>query len=305
MLKHFKTGYLLTLSLAVPRGKGGGGRIDLVPLEVWGPKAERLAAEAKKGTRVWVAGRLIINRWSDKYGQAREEVRVRVREAKVLVGKERGLPSLHNVNYVGRVESDPMNNYLKEGRPPLEVTLAVDSGPRGGGGASEDGMVRLQFEAWGRTAEGMVAEARKGSWVWVYGKLATYSWVDNYGQSRCDVRVRMEKAGLLHFTVVGKEEKEEEEKEVDWWGGLLGRMPQKKEKPRGEVGCLDVEIASEQEQQQLEMVVEEMEEQQEEQQDCTSSKSIKARTFLNQLRRRFLWRRKGRGNGGGSSSWLK
>jgi hypothetical protein len=105
--------------------------------------------------------------------------------------------------------------------------------------------------------------------------------------------------------VVGKEEKEEEEKAVDWWGGLLGRMPQKKEKPRGEVGCLDVEIASEQEQQQLEMVVEEMEEQQEEQQDCTSSKSIKARTFLNQLPRRFLWRRKGRGNGGGSSSWLK
>jgi len=265
---------------------------------------------------VWVAGRLVVNRWVDRYEQAREEVRVRVRES-VVLERERGLPSLHNINYEGILESDPVRNYMEGERPPLVLTMAVNAGRRGGGGVSEDGLVRLEFEAWGRTAEGMVGEAREGYRVWVYGKLATYSWVDKHGQDRCDVRVRMENAGSVPYTLVGKEEEEKEV--VDWWGGWLGRVPQKKEQSMREVECLDVEVVSEQQEQQeqqqgsrqeenqLEMEdQEEEEEEKEEQQDNISSKNSKVRTFLSQLlRRRFSWRRKDKGNGGGISSWLK
>jgi len=34
VVRRFKKECLLTISLAVPRGEGGGGRLDLVPLEI-------------------------------------------------------------------------------------------------------------------------------------------------------------------------------------------------------------------------------------------------------------------------------
>lgn len=169
------------------------------------------------------------------------------------------------------------------------------------------------MEAYGKTAKGMAAEARKGSQMWMHGKLATYSGEDPFGQNRCDMRVRVEKACLLPREGGGGEEEE-----GTWWGGWLGRVQHAEPQPMAKEENLDGGTGGglepqqlQQDRQHLEEEVEEEEgEEQQQQQDSnsrpsssTSSKRSRVRAFVKQLLRQLPW--PGKENGTGISSWLK
>lgn len=112
-----------------------------------------------------------------------------------------GMTVVNQVMLIGNLGSEPAVKYLDSGNCVLSVSLAVNKempplATRGGeGGASEVDWIRV--EAWGRTAEYLAAGARKGSKVWVLGKLITNSWVDKYGQNRNDLKVRVKRAEVL------------------------------------------------------------------------------------------------------------
>jgi len=112
------------------------------------------------------------------------------------------LSILNQVMLVGRLGSEPAVKYLESGNCVLSISMAVNRETSPGRQnmeavpkAPEVDWIRL--EAWGRTAEGMAANARKGSRVWVVGRLVTNSWVDRYGQNRNDLKVRIRRIEVL------------------------------------------------------------------------------------------------------------
>lgn len=112
------------------------------------------------------------------------------------------LSILNQVMLVGRLGSEPAVKYLESGNCVLSISMAVNRETSPGRQnmeavpkAPEVDWIRL--EAWGRTAEGMAANARKGSRVWVVGRLVTNSWVDRYGQNRNELKVRIRRIEVL------------------------------------------------------------------------------------------------------------
>lgn len=63
--------------------------VDWIRLEAWGRTAENIASMAQKGSRMAVLGRLAVSSWTDKYGQSRSDMRVRVRKVEILDMKPR------------------------------------------------------------------------------------------------------------------------------------------------------------------------------------------------------------------------
>lgn len=59
-------------------------QVDWIRIEAWGRTAEFIEQSAQKGSRLLVMGRLITSSWTDKYGQNRSDVKVRVKRAEVL-----------------------------------------------------------------------------------------------------------------------------------------------------------------------------------------------------------------------------
>ena len=113
-----------------------------------------------------------------------------------------GFSVVNQVMLVGNLGSEPAVKYLDSGNCVLSISLAVNKelppgAARGGegGGTSEVDWIRV--EAWGKIAENLAAGARKGSKVWVVGKLVTNSWVDKYGQNRSDLKVRVKRVEVL------------------------------------------------------------------------------------------------------------
>jgi len=113
-----------------------------------------------------------------------------------------GFSVINQVMLVGNLGSEPAVKYLDSGNCVLSISLAVNkelppTAVRGveGGGTNEVDWIRV--EAWGKIAENLAAGARKGSKVWVVGKLVTNSWVDKYGQNRSDLKVRVKRVEVL------------------------------------------------------------------------------------------------------------
>lgn len=59
-------------------------QVDWIRIEAWGRTAEFIEQSAQKGSRLLVMGRLITSSWTDKYGQNRSDVKVRVKRAEIL-----------------------------------------------------------------------------------------------------------------------------------------------------------------------------------------------------------------------------
>lgn len=86
-LKYLDTGNcVLSFSLAVnkgmspaARGMGEASDVDWIRIDAWGRTAENLAQSARKGNKLMVFGALTTNSWTDKYGQNRNDLKVKTR----------------------------------------------------------------------------------------------------------------------------------------------------------------------------------------------------------------------------------
>lgn len=62
---------LLTFSLATSEKRDEGYQTEWHTVNVWGKSAEMLQGKIRKGSEVFVDGKLTYNKWTDKQGQQR------------------------------------------------------------------------------------------------------------------------------------------------------------------------------------------------------------------------------------------
>lgn len=92
--------------------------------------------------------------------------------------------SLNRVMLIGRLGKDPELQYTQSGQPVCSMSLATDESYKDKDGNKVDKTEWHRLQAWGKTAELMAKSLKKGSLIYVDGKLQTRSWEDQQGQKR-------------------------------------------------------------------------------------------------------------------------
>ena len=83
--------------------------VTFVPVTVWGPMAERCKDKLKKGSPVFVEGRLSASEYTDKSGQKRKELKVTARRVQFLAygAAEESGEAVPHVTEEGHTEAEP------------------------------------------------------------------------------------------------------------------------------------------------------------------------------------------------------
>jgi single-strand DNA-binding protein len=102
----------------------------------------------------------------------------------------------NSVNLIGRLVEDPQVELIGEKETPLlKNTLAVRQA-----GGKKDGEWQSGFfpiEVWGKSAEIVAQYSRKGSNISVYGQLEQQKWVNNEGENRSRMIIKVFDIGLI------------------------------------------------------------------------------------------------------------
>lgn len=86
---------------------------------------------------------------------------------------------LNSVHLIGRLGRDPELRYTPAGNPVAHFSLAVDDGYK-----KESPPLWINVVVWNKPAEACHEYLRKGSLVFVGGRLSTRSWEDKDGIKR-------------------------------------------------------------------------------------------------------------------------
>ncbi|RKZ26653.1 single-stranded DNA-binding protein [bacterium] len=94
------------------------------------------------------------------------------------------LPSINLVLISGRLVSDPTLNYTTAGRPVLRFRIASNRNYKNQEGEWVQETIYINVVAWGKLAENFGEVLKKGSAVYIEGRLRTREWDDPSGQRR-------------------------------------------------------------------------------------------------------------------------
>ena len=131
--------------------------VDWIRIECWGRVAEGLAVSARKGSRILVMGKLVTNSWTDKYGQNRNDLKVRVRRAEVLQSGRASTSSELKYNAAWEQDFPGMDQEEEEvAPPPVAAAPAKGYSKReyGGGSKGGEGAARPAWQSGGRGSSG-------------------------------------------------------------------------------------------------------------------------------------------------------
>lgn len=88
---------------------------------------------------------------------------------------------LNKVLIIGSLEADPEMRFTPGGKPVASYSVAVNRGWRTSEGERKEATEWFTVVAWGNLAEICNQYLRKGSQVYVEGRLQTRSWEDSAG----------------------------------------------------------------------------------------------------------------------------
>ena len=101
------------------------------------------------------------------------------------------MATLNQVMFIGCLGKDPDElKVTAEGKPYIQFSLAVDQG--------KSYTMWLQVTAWDKTAEAVEKYARKGTAVFVQGKLQTQKYKDKQHVERTSVEVSASNVQILN-----------------------------------------------------------------------------------------------------------
>ena len=92
--------------------------------------------------------------------------------------------SLNKVMIIGNLGRDPEMRYTPSGQPVTQFTVAVNRNYKDGNGEWQEETEWFRVVAWGQLGERAAEYLRKGSKVYVEGRLQTRQWEDQSGQKR-------------------------------------------------------------------------------------------------------------------------
>ena len=176
---------------------------------LWGPMAGVAGQFLRPGGQVFVSGRLQTDTWEDQQsGEKRSKTKVVALDMILLDPKDGQLPSpegakrllgcLNRADLVGNVTRDPEMRTTTSGQKVL--TLGVATNDRWKDKASGESKERSEFHnvvVWGDLAEEVQRHIRKGSRVFVSGRVQTRSFETQAGAKRYTTEVIADAVSLL------------------------------------------------------------------------------------------------------------
>jgi single-strand DNA-binding protein len=97
--------------------------------------------------------------------------------------------TVNKVILIGRLGQDPEVKYTASGTAVLNVSIATNSSYKGQDGNLVENTEWNRIVAWRRLAEVIGQYAKKGSRIYVEGRLVTRSWEDQNGNKRYTTEV--------------------------------------------------------------------------------------------------------------------
>jgi single-strand DNA-binding protein len=113
------------------------------------------------------------------------------------------MPALNRVQLIGRLGKDPESKYTPTGKKVTHFSLAVSQHWKAGGEMKEY-TEWVNIEAWGRLGEVCQEYLKKGSLVYLEGRLKTEKYEDKEGETKYYTKVV-----ALHLQFLDKKEKDE------------------------------------------------------------------------------------------------
>lgn len=98
------------------------------------------------------------------------------------------LPSINHVLISGRLTADPNLNYTPDGIPVLKFRIASGRVYKDKSGSWKEAVTFIQVSAWREQAERLADVLKKGSAVYVEGRLQSRSW-EVEGQRRSMIEI--------------------------------------------------------------------------------------------------------------------
>ncbi len=107
------------------------------------------------------------------------------------------MANLNRVLLIGNLTKDPELRYTPQGTAVVNLRMAINRKYRDKSQEMKEDTCFLTVVVWDKQAETCNQYLRKGSPVFVEGRLQSRSWEDNAGQKRSVVEVRAERVQFL------------------------------------------------------------------------------------------------------------
>ena len=114
------------------------------------------------------------------------------------------MPALNRVQLIGRLGKDPEGKYTPTGKKVAHFSVAVSNRWRSKEGESKEYTEWVNVEAWGRLGEVCQEYLKKGSLVYLEGRLKTEKYEDKVGENKYYTKVV-----ALSLQFLDKKEKDE------------------------------------------------------------------------------------------------
>lgn len=108
--------------------------------------------------------------------------------------------------FIGRLTDDPSVRYMPNGDPVANFSIAVNEKYKDKSGEQREKTEYIRVVAYRRTAEIIGQYTRKGSKLYVEGKLQTRKWTDNNGVDRYTTEIIADSVQLLDSRRDGQNE---------------------------------------------------------------------------------------------------
>ncbi len=105
--------------------------------------------------------------------------------------------TVNKVILIGRLGQDPELKYTTSGAAFVNLSLATNTSYKGQDGNYVENTEWHRIVAWRKLAEMLAQYSKKGTRLYVEGKLTTRSWDDQNGQKRYMTEVTADNAQLL------------------------------------------------------------------------------------------------------------
>lgn len=176
---------------------------------VWGQLADLCGQFVRPGAQIFIAGRLQTDSWEDeKTAEKRSKTKIIAGELILLDPKSGQLPEPSNAKHitgacnradiVGNVTRDPEMRTTTSGQK--VVTIGVATNERWKDKASGEMKEKSEFHnvvIWGDLAEEVTQHVRKGTRVFVSGRVQTRSWETQSGAKRTTTEIVAETVSML------------------------------------------------------------------------------------------------------------
>ena len=176
---------------------------------LWGPMADIAGQYVRQGSQVFIGGRLQTDSWEDeKSGEKRSKTKIIAMDMIMLDPKDGQAPApegasqvmsaVNCAEIVGNVTRDPEMRTTTNGQQ--VVSLGIATNDRWKDKATGEDRERAEFHnvvIWGDLAQEVSQHLKKGSRVYVSGRVQTRSWETQSGTKRYTTEVIAEKCSLL------------------------------------------------------------------------------------------------------------